>query len=187
MGRAHRAGGIAERAALLAPVLVFAGLVAALVGGLGKDPSRLPSPLLGQPLPAFSLPLLARPEQRMTPGELSGPLLLNVWASWCVSCRDEHPLLLALAERGVAVVGLNYKDRREDALSWLGRWGDPYRVSLFDPAGALGLDLGVYGVPESYWINRDGLIEAKHVGALSDAVWERRFAALAEPVAALAP
>ena len=179
MRSADRVSGFSERLKLWLPTLAFAAAAAALLGGLGKDPTLLPSPLLGKPLPAFSLSSLQRPERRVTPDELAGPLLLNVWASWCAACRDEHALLLEMAERGVAVVGLNYKDRRDDALAWLERFGNPYRVSLFDPDGALGLDLGVYGVPESYWLDRDGIIEAKHVGALGDAVWRERHEALA--------
>ena len=128
----------------------------------------MPSPLIGKPLPAFTLPELGS-EATLSAESLHGtPRLLNVWASWCVACRVEHPLLVELARSGrVPIVGLNYKDARDDALGWLDRHGDPYERTVFDHEGRLGLDLGVYGVPETFVLDRHGIIRYKQVGPIS--------------------
>lgn len=135
----------------------------------GYSPRSIPSPLIGKPIPAFALPSLADPARTITDETLRGrPYLLNVWASWCVACRDEHPLLVALArDRRVPIVGLNYKDPRADALRWLERLGDPYQLSIADESGRFGIELGVYGVPETFVIDREGVIRYKHIGPVT--------------------
>ena len=134
------------------PLGLFVVVVGFLAVGLERDPRLVPSPLIGKPLPAFELGSLAAPERPLTRADLDGDIyLLNVWASWCAACRVEHPLLVDLARQGqLQLVGLNYKDELEAARQWLVERGDPYRLSLHDPTGQLGLDLGVYGVPETF-------------------------------------
>ena len=151
------------------PVIVFAVLVAFLAIGLKLDPREVPSPLVNKAAPSFSLPLLAQPSNKLTPQDLRGKVwLLNVWASWCVSCRVEHPLLVELAKTGtVALYGLNYKDKRDDAMQWLRERGDPYLQSLSDTDGRVGIDYGVYGVPETFVIDREGVIRYKQIGPLT--------------------
>ena len=151
------------------PVVVFAVLVAFLAIGLKLDPREVPSPLVNKAAPAFSLPLLAQPATTLTPQDLRGKVwLLNVWASWCVSCRVEHPLLVELAKTGtVAIYGLNYKDKRDDAMQWLRERGDPYLQSISDADGRVGIDYGVYGVPETFVIDREGVIRYKQIGPLT--------------------
>ena len=151
------------------PVIVFAVLVAFLAIGLKLNPREVPSPLVGKAAPSFSLPLLAEPANSLTPQDLRGKVwLLNVWASWCVSCRVEHPLLVELAKTGtVPIYGLNYKDKRDDAMQWLRERGDPYLQSLSDADGRVGIDYGVYGVPETFVIDREGVIRYKQIGPLT--------------------
>lgn len=150
------------------PLAAFAVLLVLLAIGLTRDPRLVPSPLIGKPAPAFVLERLDAPGQRVSADDLRGrPYLLNVWASWCVACRTEHPLLLELAAQGrIDLIGLNYKDERTAARDWLAERGDPYRLSLFDPDGKLGLDLGVYGVPETFVVDAGGVIRYKHIGPL---------------------
>ena len=145
--------------------------------GLGTNPTLVPSPLIGKPLPAFELPELKAPELVLRAEDLAGkPALINVWASWCVECRHEHPLLLALSRDGdIPIYGLNYKDERADALRWLERMGDPYTANLHDLHGRAGLDLGVYGVPETFVIDAQGIIRYKHIGALDERVLQERI------------
>lgn len=147
----------------------FAVLVALLGVGLTLNPREVPSPLIGKPAPAFELPLLHLPDKTFAQKDMLGRAwVLNVWASWCPPCLVEHPVVTALAKSGLApVVGLNYKDRREDALPWLARNGDPYQFSVQDPEGRIGIDYGVYGVPETYVIDREGVIRYKHIGPLT--------------------
>jgi cytochrome c biogenesis protein CcmG/thiol:disulfide interchange protein DsbE len=137
--------------------------------GLQLKPREVPSPLLNKAMPVFSLPTLAQPAQSLSPQDLRGQVwLLNVWASWCVACQSEHPLLVDFSKRhAVPLIGLNYKDRRDEALRWLGRYGDPYRSSLSDTDGRVGIELGVYGVPETFVIDREGVIRYKHIGAVT--------------------
>ncbi len=151
------------------PIAVFAALVALLAVGLTLDPRKVPSPLIGKPAPHFELPLLQEAKQTFTERDMLGKVwILNVWASWCVSCREEHPVLLELAASGaVPVYGLNYKDKREDGLAWLKGMGDPYKVSIFDFDGKVGIDYGVYGVPETYVIDKLGVIRYKCIGPLT--------------------
>ena len=135
------------------------------------SPRAIPSPLIGKPLPAFALPALADPARTITPDSMRGKVyLLNVWASWCAGCRDEHALLLALArEKGVPIVGLNHKDKRDDALMWLKQWQDPYIVNIADADGRYSIELGVYGVPETFVVDREGIIRYRHVGPITPA------------------
>ena len=149
------------KVSFLVPLALFAALAGLLYAGLERNPGVVSSPLVGRPLPAFALPGVQRGELR-SDALGDSPSLLNVWASWCVACRAEHPLLLRLARSGEApIYGLNYKDEREDAVQWLNRFGDPYRRSGHDRDGKVGLDLGVYGVPETFVIDREGRIAAQ--------------------------
>ncbi|MFL6624520.1 MAG: DsbE family thiol:disulfide interchange protein [Sulfurifustaceae bacterium] len=157
------------------PVALFAALAALLGFALLKmqsgeySPHNIPSPLIGKPVPPFSLPSLTEPTKTVTNETLRGrAYLLNVWASWCVACREEHPLLVAARrERHLPIIGLNYKDQREDALRWLEQLGNPYEMSIADVPGRFGIDLGVYGVPETFLIDRDGVIRYKHIGPIT--------------------
>ena len=150
-------------------VAAFAALVLLLGVGLTLNPREVPSPLIGKPAPAFELPLLHAPDKTFSQKEMLGKVwVLNVWASWCPPCLVEHPVVTALAQSRLApVVGLNYKDARDDALPWLKRNGDPYEFSVFDLDGRIGIDYGVYGVPETYVIDRRGVIRYKHIGPLT--------------------
>ncbi len=154
----------------LIPLLVFIALVGLFAIGLRMDPRRVPSPFIGKPAPAFDLPQLHAPDQRLTQTMLRGrPVLLNVWASWCVECRHEHGLLLQLAtQRNIPIYGLNYKDTRGDALRWLEEMGNPYVASAADTEGKVGIDYGVYGVPETFVVDAAGVIRYKHIGALTE-------------------
>lgn len=158
----------------LAPLLVFCILVTLFVVGLENDPQLVPSPLIGKPVPAFELPVLQTPDILLTQEDIKGEVvLINVWASWCVACRHEHPLLVDLSKSDtVKIIGLNYKDSREAALGWLEKFGDPYFSSLYDSSGRTGIDLGVYGVPETYLLDRNGIIRYKHIGPVDGKVLE---------------
>jgi cytochrome c biogenesis protein CcmG/thiol:disulfide interchange protein DsbE len=151
------------------PVAVFVALVGLLYVGLGLDPREVPSPLIGKAAPHFELPQLHEATKTFSERDMLGKVwVLNVWASWCVSCREEHPVLLDLAASGaVPVYGLNYKDKREDGLAWLKGMGDPYKTSIFDFEGRVGIDYGVYGVPETYLIDKQGVIRYKRIGPLT--------------------
>lgn len=159
------------------PLAIFAVVVGFLFVGLGLRPSEVPSPLIGKPAPVFELAQLHAPGQRFGVADMKGKVwLLNVWASWCVSCREEHPFLMEIAKQGsVPIVGLNYKDQRENALAWLGRFGDPYQLSVVDAAGRTGIDFGVYGVPETFLIDRDGVIRYKQIGPLTREAWQQNI------------
>jgi len=156
----------------LIPLAIFVVLVGFLWKGLALNPSEVPSPLLDKPAPAFSLPELQDPAAKLSPADLRGKVwMLNVWASWCVSCREEHPVLLRFSKTGqVPIYGLNYKDTRADASRWLHQFGNPYVVSGFDAEGQVGIDYGVYGVPETYIIDKQGVIRHKHIGPITDEV-----------------
>jgi cytochrome c biogenesis protein CcmG/thiol:disulfide interchange protein DsbE len=162
------------RVALVAGFLV---LVALLAVGLTRNPREVPSPLVGKPAPAFELPRLADPAAKFSPAEMKGKVwLLNVWASWCVTCREEHPVLVDFAKRGYApLIGLNYKDPRDDALKWLARYGDPYVLSAADTAGRIGIEYGVYGVPETYVIDKAGVIRFKQIGPVTPEVVAKKI------------
>ena len=162
---------------LILPLALFAALMALLGVGLTLNPREVPSPLIGKAAPPFELPQLHKPEATFSPKEMLGKVwVLNVWASWCAGCRDEHPLLVALAKaRTVPLYGLNYKDARQDALRWLERYGDPYQASVYDAKGAVGIDYGVYGVPETYVIDKRGVIRYKQIGPVTPEVLERKI------------
>jgi cytochrome c biogenesis protein CcmG/thiol:disulfide interchange protein DsbE len=155
----------------LLPLFVFLGIAAFLFRGLGMDPRKVPSPLVDKPAPTFSLPELRDPSRTVSDQDFQGKVsLLNVWATWCVSCRAEHRVLMRLAQQGgVVIYGLNYKDTRGDAMQWLKVYGDPYVANAFDADGRVGIDWGVYGTPETFVIDRSGTVRYKHIGPLTDA------------------
>ena len=160
-----------KRLRLFIPLGLFLVLVGFLLRGLQLDPQALPSALIDKPLPEFRLPALGR-EDTLTRASVTGEVaLFNVWATWCVSCRVEHPFLTRLAASGVPIYGINYKDEDSEALAWLAELGDPYRVSIVDAEGSLGLDLGVYGAPETYVVDGNGVIRYRHVGVVDERVW----------------
>ncbi len=152
------------------PLAAFLVLAVILGVGLKLDPKEVPSPLINKPAPTFALPRLDRPDTQISKADMQGKVwLLNVWASWCVSCRDEHPILLDLAKSGIVpVIGLNYKDERIDGLRWLTQFGNPYQLSAFDHEGQVGIDYGVYGVPETFVIDKQGTIRYKQIGVLTE-------------------
>jgi cytochrome c biogenesis protein CcmG/thiol:disulfide interchange protein DsbE len=164
------------------PLVLFILLVAFLAIGLRHDPHEVPSPLIDKPAPAFQLAQLRDPSKTFSAADMRGKVwLLNVWASWCITCRDEHPLLLQYARSGaLPIYGLNYKDKREDALSWLGELGDPYVLSASDNDGRVGIDYGVYGAPETYLIDRDGVIRFKQIGPVTPDIWQEKILPLAK-------
>lgn len=153
----------------LIPLVVFLVLAGFLYVGLSLDPREVPSPLINKPAPAFNLPLLYDTKKQFSPQDMKGQVwLLNVWASWCGACKDEHPVLMELASQNIVpVLGLNYKDKREDGMAVLRKSGDPYAITLFDADGKVGFDYGVYGVPETYVIDKEGIIRYKLVGAVT--------------------
>ena len=159
------------------PLGLFLVLAGFLAFGLRLDPREVPSPLIDKPAPAFSAPLLSRPEATLAPKDLAGQVwILNVWASWCVACREEHPLLVEFSRRGVVpIYGLNYKDKRDAGQAWLQRLGNPYKESIFDADGRIGIDYGVYGVPETFVIDRQGVIRYKHIGPVTETVLRERI------------
>ena len=161
----------------LLPLAVFVLLVGFLAVGLKLDPREVPSPLIGKPAPAFALTRLDDSAKTVRREDMLGRVwVLNVWASWCAPCRDEHPHFVAFSKtKAVPIVGLNYKDTRPAALGWLARLGDPYEASLFDGDGRVGIEFGVYGVPETFLIDKQGVIRFKHVGAMTPEVWQTRI------------
>ena len=163
------------------PLAIFLLLVGFLAVGLKLDPREVPSPLIGKPAPAFELPVLHQPGKLFVPGDMRGKVwLLNVWASWCVSFREEHPVLVEFSKRGVMpILGLNYKDRGEDATAWLKQFGNPYELSAVDADGRIGIDYGVYGVPETYLIDAEGVIRYKQIGPVTPEVLEKKILPLA--------
>jgi cytochrome c biogenesis protein CcmG/thiol:disulfide interchange protein DsbE len=155
----------------------FAALILLLGVGLGLNPREVPSPLIGKPAPAFDLPLLAAADKTFSQKDMLGKVwVLNVWASWCGPCLVEHPQISRLAASGAApVVGLNYKDAREDAIPWLKRNGNPFFASVYDGAGRIAIDYGVYGVPETYVIDRKGVIRYKRIGPVTPEILEEKI------------
>lgn len=151
------------------PLAAFIVLVIFFAIGLARDPRKIPSPLIDKPAPTFDLPKLHSPEERLSPTTMKGQVwLLNVWASWCAACLVEHPVLLELQRTGqTRIVGLNYKDEAQAAAAWLARHGDPYVLSVMDADGRVGIDYGVYGVPETFVIDKTGVIRYKHIGPLT--------------------
>lgn len=170
-----------NRLALFVPLALFIGLSLVLLLGLDKDPTELPSALVGEPFPAFNLPSLEDEQGTLTEQDLKGDVLLvNVWATWCFACRIEHPMLNELSQQGVKIVGLNYKDQRAGAKAWLVERGNPYQFNIFDAQGSLGIDLGVYGAPETYLVDAEGIIRHRRVGVVDERVWNAEFRALYE-------
>lgn len=153
----------------LLPLGIFIGLLIFLGIGLRLNPREVPSPFIGKPAPAFNLTQLHEPEKNITPADMAGQVwMLNVWASWCVSCRVEHPVLMDFAKTNeIPVVGLNYKDGRDAGIKWLRDFGNPYLVSAWDNDGRVGIDYGVYGVPETFIIDKRGIIRMKHIGPVT--------------------
>ncbi|MEM6580426.1 MAG: DsbE family thiol:disulfide interchange protein [Pseudomonadota bacterium] len=163
---------MASRLKLFMPLLLFVALALFLFRGLSLDPQAMPSALIDQPLPAFSLPVLGEEVQITRDDVLGEVALMNVWATWCVSCRVEHPYLLQLSDSGIPIYGINYKDEDAAALRWLAELGDPYRANIVDRTGTLGIDLGVYGAPETYLVDAEGMIRYRHVGVVDERVWQ---------------
>jgi cytochrome c biogenesis protein CcmG/thiol:disulfide interchange protein DsbE len=161
----------------IVPLVVFVGLAAFLAVGLTRDPREIPSPFIGKSAPAFKLEQLSDEKLAFTPEEMKGKVwLLNVWASWCVACRVEHPLLVEMSkQKTVPIVGLNYKDKRDDGLQWLRRHGDPYSLSAYDVEGKVGIDYGVYGVPETFVIDKQGVIRYKQIGPITPEALEKKI------------
>ena len=169
----------------LLPLGVFIVVAGFLFYGLNLNPREVPSPLVGKPAPSFQLARLDAPAEKFTPQEMAGKVwLLNVWASWCVSCRAEHPVLVELAKQQIVpVVGLNYKDQPEDAKKWLQHFGDPYLLSISDIEGRVGIDFGVYGVPETFVIDQKGIIRYKHIGPVTADSLKEKILPLVERLA----
>ena len=159
-----------KRLWFLIPLAAFFALAVILARSLRLDPHEVPSPLINKPAPNFALTRLDDANQTIRLDDMRGKVwMLNVWASWCVSCRAEHPLLVAFSKKHlVPIYGLDYKDQRADATGWLTRLGNPYDVSLFDGEGRVGIDFGVYGVPETFIIDQNGIIRLKHIGPLTE-------------------
>ncbi|EHR71369.1 periplasmic protein thiol:disulfide oxidoreductase, DsbE subfamily [Burkholderiales bacterium JOSHI_001] len=156
----------------LIPLALFLVLAGFLAVGLNLNPREVPSPLVNKPAPNFAAPLLSAPDKRISRDDMLGKVwILNVWASWCVACREEHPVLVEFSKRKVVpIYGLNYKDRREDGLNWLAQQGDPYTDSVVDADGRIGIDYGVYGVPETFVIDKQGVIRFKQIGPVTPEV-----------------
>ena len=161
----------------LIPLVIFVVLAVFLAIGLTRDPHELKSVLINKPAPTFRVPQLKAADKMISNEDMRGKVwLLNVWASWCVACREEHPYLLEYAKSGVVpIYGLNYKDRREDALATLDELGDPYIASAVDLDGRVGIDFGVYGAPETYVIDQGGTIRFKYVGPMMPDVWKEKI------------
>lgn len=161
----------------LVPVLVFGLMVVVFSLGLGRDPSLVPSPLIGKPAPPFDLPRLDDPAKRLSNNDLLGKVsLVNVWATWCTGCRQEHDTLLAIAATGVApIYGLNWKDDELQAKAWLLQLGNPYAATGVDADGRTAINWGVYGAPETFLIGPDGTVLYKHIAPLTMAIWEAEF------------
>jgi len=174
----------------LVPLSVFAAIGGLLMYALylsmtgGYSPKDIPSPLIGKPLPAFKLPTVADPSRQLSRDDLKGrAYMLNVWASWCVACRQEHGFLNELARaKSVTIIGLNYKDKRDDALGWIKNLGNPYEQSVSDFDGRLGIDLGVYGVPETFLVDKQGIIRYKQIGPITPEAWEQKLAPIMKEI-----
>jgi len=163
-----------RKALLFIPLALFVGLGFFLWKGLYLDPRELPSALIDRPMPNFDLPSLTEPQRQLSVADLKGEVaLVNVWATWCPTCKEEHSFLNQLAQQGVVIYGINYKDEPVKATSWLQRYLNPYREVILDKEGRLGLDLGVYGAPETYVIDAQGTIRYRHVGAVDAKVWKQ--------------
>jgi cytochrome c biogenesis protein CcmG, thiol:disulfide interchange protein DsbE len=162
---------------LLLPLVLFIGLVAFLLVGLRRDPHEVPSPLINKAAPDFKLTQLREPNKTFSAQEMRGKVwVLNFWGTWCVACRDEHPLLVEYAKSGVLpIYGVDYKDDRNAAMQMLAEEGNPYTLTVSDPDGRTSIDYGVYGAPESYLIDRNGVIRFKQIGPITEEVWQKEF------------
>jgi len=167
-----------NRIALFVPLVLFVVLSLFLFKGLQRDPAQLPSALVGQAFPEFFLPDLLGERLLSTEDFPSQVVLVNIWATWCFACRIEHPMLNQLAQQGVKIIGLNYKDQTQQAQQWLQERGNPYLFNIVDQQGSLGFDLGVTGAPETYLVDAQGIIRQRRVGVLDQAVWDREFSDL---------
>ena len=168
-----------KRLLMLLPLAIFVIVAVFLYRGLFLDPTELPSALIGKPLPSFSLPSVEDSQRLITAEDIKGkPALVNVWATWCVACKVEHPVLNQLAKQGVTIYGVNYKDDNAAAQKWLREFHDPYQLNISDAQGSLGLDLGVYGAPETFIVDKQGIIRHKYVGVIDERVWREQLAAL---------
>ena len=167
---------------LLLPLLLFVVLVGFLLVGLRRDPHEVPSPLINKSAPDFQLPQLQQASATFSAKEMRGKVwLLNFWGTWCVACREEHPLLVQYAKTGaVPIYGVDYKDERTAALQWLDEFGNPYTLTAFDVDGRISIDYGVYGAPESYLIDRNGVIRFKQIGPITEDVWRNKILPLAK-------
>jgi cytochrome c biogenesis protein CcmG/thiol:disulfide interchange protein DsbE len=168
------------------PLALFLALAIFFAIGLTRDPRQVPSPFIGKPAPAFKLEQLHEPRLAFSPEEMRGKVwMLNVWASWCVSCRVEHPILVDMARsKVVPIVGLNYKDKRADAVAWLQKFGNPYELSAWDIEGRVGIDYGVYGAPETFLIDKQGVIRHKQIGPITPEALEKTILPLIRKLSA---
>lgn len=168
-----------KRVLMLLPLAIFLLVAVFLYRGLFLDPTELPSALIGKPIPSFTLPSVEDPQRLISAADIKGkPALVNVWATWCVACKVEHPVLNKLAEQGVVIHGVNYKDDNAAAQKWLKDFHDPYQLNISDEQGSLGLDLGVYGAPETFIVDKQGIVRHKYVGVIDERVWREQLAAL---------
>lgn len=167
-----------KKVVLLLPLVIFFLIGLFLLRGISLNPETVPSALIGKKMPEFSLPSLDG-KTMITNRDLHGRVfLLNIWATWCGSCRMEHPGLMALAQNGIVIIGVDYKDNANEAEKWLEKLGDPYKSVIFDPAGQLGLDLGVAGAPETFLVDKQGVIRYKRVGVIDENVWRYEISPL---------
>ena len=170
---------------LLIPLVLFIGLVAFLMIGLHRDPHEVPSPLINKSAPDFQLQQLNEPAKTISAKEMRGKVwLLNFWGTWCVACREEHPVLVKYSKtNAVPIYGVDYKDDRTAAMQMLAEEGNPYTMTLSDPEGRTSIDYGVYGAPESYLIDKQGVIRFKQIGPITDEVWNNKILPLAKQLA----
>ncbi len=175
-----------KRAALFVPLLIFLGLSVFLFKGLFLDPSKLDSVLVGKPVPTFELESLENANVKITNADLEGKVyLINVWATWCPSCKYEHPFLNQLQRQGaIEIYGVNYRDERDLAVRYLAQSGDPYTKNIFDPQGTLAFDMGVYGAPETFVVDHNGIVRHRFAGVLEPQVWARDFMPLIQQIRA---
>lgn len=173
-------------ARFILPFVVFMIVAVFLFVGLGLDPHEVPSPLVGKPAPAFSLPQLHEPDKQFSLQDMKGKVwLFNVWASWCTACEYEHPVFMELSRQNlVPLYGMDYKDKREDGMAWLQKHGNPYTLVVSDAEGRVGIDYGVYGVPETYVIDKQGIIQYKHTGMVTELVLSEKILPLVKELQA---
>jgi len=171
-----------KRLKLFIPLFIFAVLSLLFWKGLQMDPTELPSALIGRPVPDFQMSTVTEPQRLVSREDLKGHdyALINVWATWCGPCRIEHPFLVQLAEQGIPIFGVNARDELDLAQQWLSERGDPYRFSIFDPEGKLGLDMGVYGYPETFLIDANGTVLQRKTSVLDERVWREDFLPIIE-------